>query len=102
MVLTTNPGATLPFQRRAEILAGQSVVGPHVPYAAAASAFASYYARELTGPARRRLRAVQQLAALASYEGVLQVECVPFHSPDLPRKDMLLRDTASDRLCLDP
>lgn len=98
VTLTTNPGATLPIQRRSEIDAGRSVVDAKDSYAAAAGAFAAYYARELKGPARRRIEALRRLALLAGYEGVLQVECIPFHSPKLAGKHSLLQRIGDDPL----
>ena len=91
VALTTNPGASMPHQLRATILAGRSVVRPEMRYAEAAAALATFYEAELTGPARRRIAALEHLAMRAGYDGVVQVECCPFHSGRLPKKEALVR-----------
>lgn len=96
VVLTTNPGATMPHQRRDEILAGGSVVTPSMRYAEAAEALSRFYVAHLRGPAAHRIAAQQALARESGYSGVLQVECCPWHSAQLPGKtgiaELLARD----------
>jgi hypothetical protein len=98
VVLTTNPGATMPHQRREQIIGGQSVVSPSMRYAEAAEALSRFYVEHLSGPAARRISAQRTLATASGYTGVLQVECCPWHSPELPGKnafvDLLNADVA--------
>lgn len=91
VVVTTNPGATMPHQTRAKIEAGRSVVDPSMTYREVARAMADFYVAELTGPARTRILAQRDLAEAAGYTGVLQVECFPWHAKKLPGKNALPR-----------
>lgn len=100
VALTTNPGYTLPvaLQRRSDIVAGHSPVRADASYAEAAKELAAYYTQTLTGPARVRNNALLSLSQLAGFDGVLAVECCPFHSPRLPHKSVLVRQSAKDPL----
>jgi len=100
VALTTNPGKTLDkaLQRRSDIVSGLSTVGPDDSYAEAAVKFAAYYTQTLTGPARVRIKALVRLSQLAGSDGVLGVECCPFHSPSTHHKDVLVRESANDLL----
>lgn len=91
VALTTNPGATMPHQRRAEVQAGGGPLNPTLDYATAARALGAFYEVQLTSAARRRVAGLRALASLAGFDGVLQVEACPFHSPSLGRKPALLQ-----------
>lgn len=91
VVVTTNPGATMPHQRRDHILAGQSVATPSMSYAEAAEAFSRLYVEQLTNAAGRRVHTQRALALAAGFTGVLQVECCPLHSPQLPGKSTFVQ-----------
>lgn len=95
-VLTTNPGGTLPQQRRAAVLAGQSPAQRTMSYAEVARAFAAHYEQTLKGPARTRIRAFRRLAEGLNLDGVFQVEACPFHSSSLPGKDFVVDLIAAD------
>ncbi len=96
VALTTNPGASMPHQHRDAIRSGRSVIDRASSYLMAAEALARFYATVLSGPARWRIRSLARLAALAGYEGVLQVESCPFHSARLPNKRALVRANKGD------
>lgn len=96
VVLTTNPGATMPHQRWTSIASGASAASSEMPYATVAEVLADYYCTHLDGPAARRITGQLQLAQAAGFEGVLQVECCPWHSPRLPDKSRFLQLIAAD------
>ena len=100
VALTTNTGYTLPvaLQRRADIVSGRSSVRPDASYAEAARALAAYYTHTLRGTARIRNAAMARLSQLAGFDGVLGVECCPFHSRRTPHKAVLVRESATDPL----
>lgn len=85
-VLTTNPGAVLPFQKLEAIRSGNGPVAATMSYHNAAIALGNCYGEHLKGAARRRIDNIRQLAELAGYQGVLQFECCPFHSARFPGK----------------
>lgn len=87
VAFTTNPGDSLPFQRRPAVLDGASIITAAMDFASAATALAAFYRTSLRlRPAGRRIEALLRLAALVSADGVLQVEAFPFHSRSLPNK----------------
>ncbi len=88
----------MPHQRRTAVNAGVGPLGPGMTYAAAAQRLGAFYEEELDGAARRRIAALATLSRLAGYDGVLQVEVCPFHSPNLPNKDALIKAAGTDRL----
>jgi hypothetical protein len=93
VALTTNPGKTMPHQRRRSVQAGRGPLSPAIDYEAAAEALGAFYERRLAGrPAGRRIAAIRALSALAGAEGVVQVEVCPFHSRALPNKLGLLQE----------
>ncbi len=90
VALTTNPGATMPHQRRAAVNTGVGPLGCVISYATAARRLGAFYEEELRGPPRHRITALTTLSGLLGCDGVLQVEACPFHSPRLPKKVALL------------
>ena len=98
VVLTTNPGATMDRQRRAAVQAGDGPLNATMDYATAARELGRFYEADLTGPARRRIAGLTELSSWVGYEGVLQVEACPFHSPFLRRKGALLQTIGEDGL----
>lgn len=91
VVLTTNPGGTMDHQLRSAIVRGDGPIREQMSYAEAAKALAAYYQQVLAGTsAGRRIRALLEVAREAGYDGVLQAECIPWHSADLPNKARLL------------
>jgi hypothetical protein len=98
VALTTNPGATMAHQVRGAVLEGGGPVSADQTYASAAQTLASFYERELSGVARRRIVALRSLSQWAGYAGVLQVEASPFHSPRLPGKEALVDAIAAGGL----
>ena len=89
IVLTTNPGGTMPHQLRDEVLGGQGVINKSMTYAKASVALAAFYSTHLTGPARQRIGAFQSVAGASDHTHVLQLECIPWHSSKLPDKSDL-------------
>jgi hypothetical protein len=98
VVLTTNPGATMPHQLRGRIVSGQGVARASEPYSAAARRLAEWYRCELSGAARTRLDAMLNLAEAAGYSGAIQVELCPLHSASFPRKSQYVAAIAADPL----
>jgi hypothetical protein len=96
VVLTTNPGATMPHQHREQIMRGQSVVTPSMSYAEAADALSRFYVEHLSGAAAQRIAGQRAVATEAGYTGVLQVESCPWHSPKLPDKTTFIKLLAAD------
>jgi hypothetical protein len=96
VVLTTNPGATMPHQLRDRILAGQSVLTPTMRYAEAADALSRFYVANLTGAAALRIAAQRALASKVGYTGVFQVECCPWHSAQTPGKAEIVKLLTAD------
>jgi len=98
VALTTNPGATMPHQRRAKVQAGRGPLSAADKYAIAAGKLGPFYEEKLAGsPAGRRIAALRTLSSLLGYKGVLQVEACPFHSPSLPGKTALLQRIREDK-----
>lgn len=96
VIVTTNPGAPMTHQMRAAILDGRSPVDPAMSYDQVARALADFYRANLRGAAGRRISAQLEVARAAGFDGVLQVECCPWHSADLPRKSRFLELLPSD------
>jgi hypothetical protein len=96
VVLTTNPGATMPHQRREQIMENRSVLTPQMPYAEAAEVLSRFYCDHLSGQAARRIAAQRELARKSGYSGVLQVECCPWHSAALSGKTAFMKVLAGD------
>lgn len=90
VVLTTNPGAAMSHQSRNAILSGRSPVHPEMAYHQVARVMAEFYGQALSGSAARRISAQSDLASLGGFDGVLQVESCPWHSPTFPSKDRYL------------
>src|SRR6266566_2838389 len=99
VALTTNPGGTMEHQRRIAVLAGGDPLSHKDTYAEAASKIGDFYETHLTGQARQRIAKLRKLSSGLSYEGVMQVELIPFHSPSLPmsKKIALLREAKTDK-----
>lgn len=95
-VLTTNPGGAMPHQLRENIESGDSFLSKTMSYAEAARSLASFYVRTLTGTASRRIAAQTEIAAASGFSGVLQVECIPWHSSNLPEKTKILQSIEED------
>lgn len=87
IVITTNPGATMDHQRRTKVIGGESFLHPGLSYSEAAVALGAFYKRQLRGAAKRRIDAQSEISDQAGFDGVLQVECIPWHSPALPAKE---------------
>lgn len=85
VVVTTNPGATMEHQRRDTILHGDSPVTPRMRYSDVAREMARWYQDHLSGAAATRIRAQIDLATACGFTGVVQVECLPWHSDRLPK-----------------
>lgn len=99
VLVTTNPGGTMPHQRRASVQYGSGPLTPAIPYTAAAKALGAFYEQQLVHcPAGRRIAAMQNLSALVGTGGFVQVEVCPFHSPSLPNKVGLLRELSAGGL----
>jgi hypothetical protein len=98
VVLTTNPGATMPHQLRDAILSGSGPVPYTEEYDEAARALSAFYAEQLRGQARRRINGLARVAELAGYDGFLQAECCPFHSSRLDSKGAFVGMLASGGL----
>ncbi|MDA1093572.1 MAG: hypothetical protein O3A25_09940 [Acidobacteria bacterium] len=98
VALTTNPGTTMPHQRRGAVQAAGGPLRPDMTYATAAQELGAFYERELDGPANRRTIALKRLSSMVGLDGVLQVEVCPFHSPSLPNKNALLKAAGTDEL----
>jgi hypothetical protein len=99
VALTTNPGATMPHQRRRRVQAGDGPLCEKDEYAEAARKLGDFYETYLTGHARHRIAKLRMLSTCIGYKGVLQVELFPFHSRSLrmSTKNALLNATKTDR-----
>ena len=92
VALTTNPGATMRHQRRAAVQAGTGPLCEKDKYAKAAPKLGDFYETHLTGQAWHRIAKLRRLSSCLGYEGVMQVELIPFHSATLPQKSRLLEE----------
>lgn len=91
VLLTTNPGRTMPHQQRAAVRAGRGPLSEAIDYTTAASVLGAFYEQRLAGRAAgRRIAAMRALSASVGANGVIQVEVCPFHSRSLPNKLGLL------------
>jgi hypothetical protein len=84
--LTTNPGAGMPHQHFEQIHQGKSVVLTNDSYSENAKRLTDFYSTQLRGNARVRVEAMRRLATLYDTQGFTQVECIPFHSRNLPKR----------------
>ena len=99
VALTTNPGGTLPFQRRAVVLSNTDVLRETMTYQEASSVLGQHYRQLLQRKAAgRRIENLLTLARDRSATGVVQVEVCPFHSRSLPKKDTLVSELVNDEL----
>lgn len=99
IALTTNPGGTLPFQRRPVVLSNAEVLRANMTYREAAGVLGQHYRQLLQRkPAGRRITSLLHLATLLAAKGVVQVEVCPFHSVSLPKKDRLISELNHDEL----
>ena len=98
VALLTNPGSVMPHQRRRAILRGNSPLSPSAKYATCAKALGKFYLKKVKKAARRRNRALLDLAKLSGYGGVLYVECCPFHSARFPKKRKFVEAIEQDHL----
>jgi hypothetical protein len=96
VVLTTNPGGVLPFQRHETIAEGSSCLTTGMSYGEASAALGKHYLDTLRGAASNRIKKIRELATAAGYEGVLQVECCPFHSQSFPAKTKYIAEYKTD------
>ena len=95
--LTTNPGAGMPHQNIHNILQNDSVVAKNQSYYDNAKKLADFYSTSLTGNARVRVEAMKRLSSLYSSQGFTQVECIPFHSKNLPNKRQVIQYCRQDK-----
>jgi len=99
VALTTNPGGTLPFQRREAVLSNTDVLRQTMTYQEVSRVLGQHYRQLLQRkPAGRRIESLLHLASLRSATGVVQVEVCPFHSSSLPKKDTLVSELINDEL----
>lgn len=91
VVVTTNPGATMDHQRRPKVIGGESFLHPGLSYSEAAAALGAFYKRELTDAAKRRIDAQGEISNQAGFDGLLQVECIPWHSASLSGKESVIQ-----------
>lgn len=100
VVLLTNPGRTKPCQKRRAVRAGKGPLSDSMQYRRAAKSLGDYYQQpdSLKTTPRRRIENLLSLAKQAAFDGVMAVECCPFHSASLPKKTQLLSEFSSDRL----
>lgn len=91
--LTTNPGGIMGFQNREAITSGKSIIDPKDSYHNISLRLSEYYKKQLKGASQLRIRRFSELSGLLSCQGFTQLECFPFHSQCLPRKDLLIRQS---------
>lgn len=89
-VFTTNPGAGLPVQSRASVMAGNECLRSTYSYQEISRVLGDYYSKNLKGTPKTRILGMMDFAKRAGFDGVFQVEACPFHSAQLPKKDALL------------
>lgn len=91
VALTTNPGASMCHQRHAAVRARMGPLKDEDRYTEAALKLGCFYERILDGrPAGQRIAKLRKLSSLLGYDGVMQVELIPFHSAALAQKNTLL------------
>ncbi len=88
--LSTNPGGALDVQKHPDVEPG-SIFRRRTTYAETAAMLGRYYA-DPNGPinasARAKNAAMSRIAALLGYRGVVQIEGLPWHSPNLVKARM--------------
>jgi hypothetical protein len=79
---------------------GKGLLNRGMDYAEAARILGPFYKRELSprNPAKHRITKLLQLSTLLGTEGVLQIDVCPFHSPTMPKKLALIRESAQHGL----
>ena len=95
--LTTNPGSGMPHQNIQAILEGKSVVNKDHSYYDNARNLADFYSTKLKGNARVRVEAMKRLSMLYGSRGFTQVECIPYHSKNLPNKRQVIKYCEQDK-----
>lgn len=95
--LTTNPGSGMAHQKLQAILEDKSVVNKNHSYYDNAKSLADFYSTRLKGNARVRVEAMKRLSTLSGSQGFTQVECIPYHSKNLPNKRQVIKYCEQDR-----
>lgn len=92
-VLTTNPGRGLDIQKRKFILKNKSdPIKVWDEYGNNAQRLMEWYMANLSESPLRRLKNQIILSEAIGASGMVQVEAIPFHSPDLPNKSRIVRE----------
>jgi hypothetical protein len=86
----------MPHQHFEQIHQGKSVVLKNDSYFENAKRLADFYSTQLPGNARIRVEAMKRLTTLYGSQGFTQVECVPFHSRNLPQKNAVMQFCKED------
>lgn len=87
----------MPHQNIQFILEGKSVVDKDHYYYENAKRLADFYSTKLKGNARVRVEAMKCLSMLYGSQGFTQVECIPFHSKNLPNKRQVIKYCEQDK-----
>jgi hypothetical protein len=95
--LTTNPGSGMLHQNIQVIEEGKSAVNKDHSYFDNAKNLADLYSTKLKGNARVRVEAMKHLSMLYGSQGFTQVECIPYHSKNLPNKRQIINFCAQDK-----
>ena len=90
--LSTNPGQVNDFQKRDHILKNFSFIKPQMSYADCSKTLANHYQSDaFRKKSKSRIEKQLDLANLLQKNGLITLECVPYHSDNLPNKAKFLK-----------
>lgn len=90
--ITTNPGEADEYHLHSNITSNNEVYTPFnskETYINNSKELAKYYEKNLIGTSKARINHMRYIAEELGYSEFIQIECIPFHSANLPEKKEL-------------
>ena len=90
--LSTNPGQVNDFQKHENILSNRSFIKSHMSYAECSIALGNHYqSTSFKKKSKSRIEKQLDLSKMLLRDGLITLECVPYHSDYLPNKSKFLK-----------
>ncbi len=90
--LATNPGQVNDFQLHENIINDNSFIKPTFSYRECATALGDYYSSpKFSKKSKARIEKQLQLKEKLNKTGLTTLECIPFHSDNLPNKEHVIK-----------
>ena len=89
--LATNPGQVNDFQKHENIVSDKSFIKTNNSYYQCASTLGEFYnSLQFSKKSKSRIEKQQELKKLLNKTGLTTLECIPFHSDNLPNKERVI------------